>query len=199
MLSAVGSERRVHAPEGDLLDWQEPWAGGRCQGHKGTGQAVCLRGQLLVEGEEEAMLPKSLSTSHTYQSDSGLRRQREATSVGLVELSLPEGNHREWKPSPHPSVLSWKSVPWTWTSGKVSVSKVSTFVGIMTWLLVITERWSPLHLGCFPPQRQPQRESVLSVPAPRPVFLAGGVVNSRGPRGKREGAACVCLSSGEDM
>lgn len=128
-------------------------------------------GSFSWRGQEKSTLPKSVSSSHAYQSDSVLRRQREATSVGLMSfLSLKE---TIGKPSPHSSVLSWKSVRWTWTSGK-SVSKVTTFMDIMTWLLVVTEHLSPSTSAAFPvpelcplpsPHPQPQRKSVLSVPA----------------------------------
>lgn len=147
-----------------------------------------------------APLPKSVSSSHAYQPDSVLRGHREAMRVSLMELSLPEGNLQEWKPSPYSSVLSWKSGPWTWTSGK-SVSMVTTFMDITAWLLVDTERQSPpTQPGGFPPARalpspSPSRSLREQVSSARPpLHLSSSLWGGEQPQAQREeGRRCLCL------
>lgn len=120
------------------------------------------------------------------------RRERQATSVWLVEPSLPAGNC--------PPPLSW-------TSGK-SVSSVAVAVGLVTRQLLIPEGLgTPTSLLTDQPRPPPPPPS----PGPRlrplppvrrrlpwtcPPHREGA--SRRGPRPKREGSA-DCRSSRQNM
>lgn len=80
------------------------------------------------------------------------------------------------------------------------MSKVTTFVDIMTWLLVVTEYLSPSTSAAFPvpelcpfpsPHPQPQRKSALSVPAwtSLPRWWGGEQPWAQ----RKEGRRCLCL------
>lgn len=118
------------------------------------------------------------------------------------ELSLSEGNHRETIPPLFCPVLEVS--PLDMDLRKVCVQG-HHFHGHHDLAAGRHRAPEPLHLSCFPRARAlpspfpPPAASEKKCPQrarPGLVFLAGGVVNSRGPREKREGGASVCPSSG---